>query len=48
LESRVAAKTVEKHREHLIEKLDIHDTVRLTRCAISAGSVESGVQLTIV
>ena len=41
-------KTVEKHREHLIKKLDIHDTAGLTRYAISAGIIESSVQLTIV
>src|SRR6185369_1507851 len=27
----VSTKTVEKHREHLMEKLDIHDTAGLTR-----------------
>jgi DNA-binding NarL/FixJ family response regulator len=41
-------KTVEKHREHLMQKLDIHDTAGLTRYAISAGIIESSVQLTIV
>ncbi len=40
-------KTVEKHREHLMEKLDIHDTASLTRYAIGAGIIESSVQLTI-
>jgi DNA-binding NarL/FixJ family response regulator len=44
----IALKTVEKHREHLMEKLDIHDTAGLTRYAISAGIIESSVQLTIV
>jgi DNA-binding NarL/FixJ family response regulator len=44
----IAIKTVEKHREHLMEKLDIHDTAGLTRYAISAGIIESSVQLTIV
>jgi DNA-binding NarL/FixJ family response regulator len=41
-------KTVEKHREHLMKKLDIHDTAGLTRYAIGAGIIESSVQLTIV
>jgi len=43
----IGMKTVEKHREHLMEKLDIHDTAGLTRYAISAGIIESSVQLTI-
>jgi DNA-binding NarL/FixJ family response regulator len=44
----IGTKTVEKHREHLMQKLDIHDTAGLTRYAISAGIIESSVQLTIV
>lgn len=44
----IGLKTVEKHREHLMKKLDIHDTAGLTRYAISAGIIESSVQLTIV
>jgi len=44
----IAVKTVEKHREHLMSKLDIHDTATLTRYAIAAGIVESSVQLTII
>jgi len=48
LELGIGIKTVEKHREHLMEKLDIHDTAGLTRYAISAGIIESSVQLTIV
>jgi DNA-binding NarL/FixJ family response regulator len=44
----IGIKTVEKHREHLMEKLDIHDTAGLTRYAISSGIIESSVQLTIV
>jgi len=44
----IGIKTVEKHREHLMEKLDIHDTAGLTRYAIAAGIIESSVQLTIV
>jgi DNA-binding NarL/FixJ family response regulator len=48
LELGIGMKTVEKHREHLMHKLDIHDTAGLTRYAISAGVIESSVQLTIV
>jgi DNA-binding NarL/FixJ family response regulator len=44
----IGIKTVEKHREHLMAKLDIHDTAGLTRYAISAGIIESSVQLTII
>ena len=44
----IGIKTVEKHREHLMDKLDIHDTAGLTRYAISTGIIESSVQLTIV
>jgi DNA-binding NarL/FixJ family response regulator len=44
----ISIKTVEKHRGHLMEKLDIHDTAGLTRYAISAGIIESSVQLTII
>ena len=44
----ISIKTVEKHRDHLMRKLDIHDTAGLTRYAIAAGIIESSVQLTIV
>jgi DNA-binding NarL/FixJ family response regulator len=44
----IGIKTVERHREHLMEKLNIHGTAGLTRHAISAGIIESSVQLTIV
>jgi DNA-binding NarL/FixJ family response regulator len=44
----ISIKTVEKHRENLMAKLDIHDTAGLTRYAIGAGIIESSVQLTIV
>ena len=44
----ISIKTVEKHRDHLMQKLDIHDTAGLTRYAISTGMVECGVPLTIV
>jgi DNA-binding NarL/FixJ family response regulator len=41
-------KTIERHREHLMEKLNIHGVAGLTRRAIGAGIIESSVQLTIV
>lgn len=44
----ISIKTVEKHRDHLMRKLDIHDTAGLTRYAIQKGIIESCVQLTIV
>ncbi|MFO7536007.1 MAG: response regulator transcription factor [Kiritimatiellia bacterium] len=44
----ITLKTVEKHREHLMMKLDIHDTASLTRYAIAAGIVECDVTLKIV
>jgi DNA-binding NarL/FixJ family response regulator len=44
----ISIKTVEKHRQHLMDKLNIHDTASLTRYAISAGVIESSVQLTII
>lgn len=43
----VSFKTVDKHRQHLMSKLDIHDIAGLTRYAISEGIIESTVRLTI-
>jgi DNA-binding NarL/FixJ family response regulator len=43
----ISVKTVEKHRQNLMNKLDIHDTAGLTRHAIAAGIIESSVKLTI-
>jgi DNA-binding NarL/FixJ family response regulator len=48
MELGVSFKTVDKHRQHLMAKLDIHDISGLTRYAISAGIIESSVQVTIV
>ncbi|MEZ5329411.1 MAG: response regulator transcription factor [Verrucomicrobiales bacterium] len=45
---RISIKTVEKHRQSLMNKLNIHDTAGLTRYAIAAGIIESSVQVTIV
>lgn len=44
----ISIKTVEKHRGHLMTKLDIHDTAGLTRYAIANGIIESSVQITIL
>lgn len=44
----ISIKTVEKHRQHVMDKLNIHDTAGLTRYAIATGVIESRVQLTIV
>ena len=44
----ISIKTVEKHRDRVMQKLDIHDTAGLTRYAIAAGVIESSVQLTIL
>ena len=47
-ELRISFKTVEKHRQSLMEKLNIHDTAGLTRYAIAARIIESSVQVTII
>lgn len=44
----ISIKTVEKHRQHLMQRLKIHDVAGLTRYAIGAGIIESSVQLTVV
>ena len=36
----ISEKTVEKHRQSLMRKLDIHDVAGLTRYAVSSGVVE--------
>ncbi len=36
----ISIKTVEKHRQSLMTKLDIHDVAGLTRYAIAIGSIE--------
>lgn len=43
----ISIKTVEKHRQHLMDKLNIHETAGLTRYAIARGIIESSVQATI-
>ena len=37
----ISVKTVEKHRQQLMNKLDIHDVAGLTRYAIAKGVIES-------
>ncbi len=44
----ISIKTVEKHRQHVMDKLNIHETAGLTRYAISRGIVESNLQVTIL
>jgi DNA-binding NarL/FixJ family response regulator len=44
----IGMKTVETHREHLMEKLNIHSIAGLTRLAVAMGIIEYNVQLTIV
>ena len=46
-ELRISVKTVEKHRQQLMNKLNIHDTAGLTRHAIATGVIESRVRITI-
>jgi DNA-binding NarL/FixJ family response regulator len=43
----ISIKTVEKHRQNLMNKLNLHDTAGLTRYAIAAGIIDSGVRFTI-
>jgi DNA-binding NarL/FixJ family response regulator len=43
----ISIKTVEKHRQNLMSKLDVHDTAGLTRYAIASGLIESGVRIVI-
>ena len=42
----ISIKTVEKHRQQLMNKLGIHDTAGLTRYAISAGIIETSGPIT--
>ena len=41
LDLSISVKTVEKHRQHIMEKLNVHNTADLTRYAVSKGLVES-------
>jgi DNA-binding NarL/FixJ family response regulator len=42
----ISTKTVEKHRQQLMDKLNIHDTAGLTRHAIATGVIENSIQAT--
>lgn len=44
----ISIKTVEKHRQNVMEKTGFHDTAGLTRHAIATGVIESGIQVTIL
>ena len=44
----ITIKTVEKHRQNLMDKLSIHDTAGLTRYAIATGVIESSLQSEIL
>ncbi len=44
----ISIKTVEKHRQSLMEKLNIHDTAGLTRHAVATGIIESSVRVKIL
>jgi|SRR5437899_4991302 len=45
-ELNISIKTVEKHRQQVMNKLNIHDVAGLTRYAISKGMVERGLPAT--
>lgn len=44
----ISIKTVEKHRQQLMNKLHIHDIAGLTRYAIKHGVIEGAVKLTLI
>jgi DNA-binding NarL/FixJ family response regulator len=44
----ISIKTVEKHRQQVMNKLDIHETAGLTRYAIDQCIIESNVRVTII
>jgi DNA-binding NarL/FixJ family response regulator len=44
----ISIKTVEKHRQAVMDKLNIHDTAGLTRYAISSGLIKIDAQLTVI
>ena len=46
-ELKISISTVEKHRNNLMNKLNIHDTAGLTRHAIASGVIRCNVELTI-
>jgi DNA-binding NarL/FixJ family response regulator len=44
----ISVKTVEKHRQSVMNKLGLHDTAGLVRYAIAAGVIESSIQCTLL
>jgi DNA-binding NarL/FixJ family response regulator len=44
----ISIKTVEKHRQQLMHKLNIHDTAGLTRYAIATGVIEANMHLKVI
>jgi DNA-binding CsgD family transcriptional regulator len=42
---RISRKTAEKHRQSLMDKLDIHEVASLTRYAVSSGAVPSNLPI---
>ena len=47
-ELKISIKTVEKHRQTLMDKLAIHETAGLTRYAIASGVIENAIQVTVI
>jgi len=47
-ELQLSHKTIEKHRQNLMDKLNIHNTAGLTRYAIAAGIIEVSVPVTLL
>jgi DNA-binding NarL/FixJ family response regulator len=43
----VSIKTVEKHRQSVMNRLNVHEAAGLTRYAIAKGMVEPGVRASI-
>ena len=43
----ISIKTVEKHRQHVMNKLNIHDPAGLTRYAIAQGIIENPIQVAL-
>ncbi len=44
----ISVSTVEKHGQHLMDKIKIHDTAGLTRYAIAHGIIESSVRVNVL
>lgn len=44
----ISVKTVEKHRQNLMDKLNLRNTASLTRYALATGVIAGGVKVTII